>query len=140
MPISRATSSMRSELGEILSQLRPARTMRWAWPPSMSVAAFFTLDPRVPPKNLLLIPSGHHAAIHVSDRSGDPARRVAQQEINDRTHVRRSAHATNRVKGVESRQRLADLFRLDESPVDRRFHHGDGNRVHADAVFGQFHG
>jgi hypothetical protein len=64
---------------------------------------------------LLLIPSGHHAAIHVPDRSGDSARRVAQQEINDRTHVRRSAHATNRVKGVESRQRLADLFRLDES-------------------------
>ena len=76
---------------------------------------FSRWTPRVPPKNLLLIPSGHHAAIHVPDRSGDPARRVAQQEINDRTHVRRSAHATNRVKGVESRQRLADLFRLDET-------------------------
>ena len=88
---------------------------------------FSRWTPECHPKNLLLIPSGHHAAIQVPDRSGDPARRVAQQEVNDRTHVRSGAHATNRMKGVESRQRLADLFRLDESPVDRRFHHGDGN-------------
>src|SRR5271154_5667402 len=81
----------------------------------------------------------HHAAVHIPDHAGNPARRVAQQEFDDRSYIAWHAHTADGVKSTEPRQRLADFLGLDERTVDGRFHHRWRNGIHANTMIRKFH-
>ena len=71
-----------------------------------------------------LIPASDDATIDIPDCSGDPARFVAEKEVDCRADIGRLADAADRVEAIEALEGFMDLSRLNEGSVDGRFHDG----------------
>ncbi|SPA13729.1 hypothetical protein CBM2633_A40467 [Cupriavidus taiwanensis] len=85
------------------------------------------------------VTAGHHAAIHIPDCAGDPARLVRKQEDDGLGHIARGAHAADRVEAVKALQRAVDFRLGDKAFVDRRLDHRGRYRVDTDTPGGEFH-
>src|SRR5215470_13787242 len=88
----KATSGVRRVLLDQRFELEK-RNSHAVWParikgvPSPCRLETDKLDLRATPPRALLIAAAHHPTVHVPDRAGHPAGRVAQQEVNYRAYV-----------------------------------------------------